>query len=130
MHKEYFKPPFSFAFGYTKVLTSEGEMAFDFVSKTFEPTACEMSNEDKQSLLDILNGSDKKFTTKLDFGYVNGTITLNDNLFIWIRSWGRLTGTGGGLGLSEDKAKEIQDSFANFIIEKWSSAYTGIVNPS
>ena len=125
MHEKYFKPPFSFPFGHTKVFTRESQMAFDFVSKMFEPTACEMSKEDKQSLLDILNGSDKKITTKLDFGYINGTITLNGNPFIWIRSWGRLTGTGGGLGLSEDKAKEIQDSFANFLIQKWSSAYVG-----
>jgi hypothetical protein len=123
MHEKYFKPPFSLPYGHTKVFTSDSQMAFDFVSKTFEPTACEISNEDKQKLLDILNGSDTVYTTKLDFAYKNGTITLNGNPFVWIRSWGRLTGTGGGLGLSVNEATEIQNSFGNYIIEKWSSAY-------
>lgn len=129
MHEKYFKPPFKFPFGFSKVFTNDSNMAFDFVSKMFEPTAYEMSPEDKQGLLDILNGADKKMETKLDLGYANGTITLDGRPFIWIRSWGRLTGTGGGLGLPDDKARQIQDSFANHIIEKWNAACTSSINP-
>lgn len=118
MYNEYFKKPYEFKFGYTKVWTANNEMAFDFVPKMIEPDAYEMSLEDKQGLIDVINGSDKKISNDFKFKYQNGTIYLNDKPFIWIRSWGRLTGTGGGLGLSAEKATEIQDSFANYIVER------------
>jgi hypothetical protein len=118
MHKNYFKPPFKFWFGATKVFTSDEQLAFDFVPKMIEPDAYEMSLEDKQGLIDIINGAEKKITNDFNFKYECGTIFLNEKPFIWIRSWGRLTGQGGGLGLSTEEAIKIQESFANFIIEK------------
>lgn len=118
MYKEYYKQPYELKFGYTKVWTADNNMAFDFVPKMIEPDAYEMSLEDKQGLLDIINGTDKKISNNFKFRYECGTIFLNDKPFIWIRSWGRLTSTGGGLGLSTEKATEIQDSFGNYIVER------------
>jgi len=122
MYKDYFKKPFKFLFGQTKVFTSDNQIAFDFVPKMIEPDAYIMSFEDKQGIIDIINGAEKKINNNFKFKCECGTIFLNEKPFIWIRSWGRLTGTGGGLGLSSEKAKEIQDSFANFIIKKLEAA--------
>lgn len=122
MFQDYFKPPFKFWFGATKVFTNDDQIAFDFVPKMIEPDAYDMSLEDKQGIIDIINGSDKKIKNDFKFRYEVGTIFLNDKPFIWIRSWGRLTGQGGGLGLSPDVASKIQESFANFIIEKLEAA--------
>jgi hypothetical protein len=115
MHTKYFKPPFKFSFGSTKVFTDDFCMAFDF--------ECDgMSKDDKQGLIDILNGEDKKFTNDFKFEYIGDDIKLNGNPFACVRSWGRLTGTGGGLGLPPSVAADIQDSFAIFIVEKWNAA--------
>lgn len=122
MYKDYFKKPFKFLFGQTKVFTSDNQIAFDFVPKMIEPDAYIMSFEDKQGIIEIINGAEKKINNNFKFKYECGTIFLDEKPFIWIRSWGRLTGTGGGLGLSSEKAKEIQDSFANFIIKKLEAA--------
>jgi hypothetical protein len=117
MYKDYFKLPLRFWFGQTKVFTNDDQIAFDFVPIMIEPNAYQMSLEDKQGIIDIINGNDKKMQNDFKFKYDSGTIFLNDKPFIWIRSWGRLTGTGGGLGLSGEKATQIQDSFGNYIVE-------------
>lgn len=45
-------------------------------------------------------------------------IYANGMLFITIRGWGRLTGCGNGLCLHADKAREIQNNLAKWIVDK------------
>jgi hypothetical protein len=103
----------------SKVMTSEFNMAFDFIPEFMEKEDMKLfkiSKEDKKNIVRILNGEEAKINTQLSFRYENGTIFCNDLHFIWIRGWGYLTGVGG-LHLKEDKAIEIQNQFAGFIIE-------------
>lgn len=100
----------------TKVMTPDFEMAFDFIPSFIKDIeTLQISLEDKQKIVRILNGSDEKVKTPHNYSYKNGTIFVNDLALIWIRGWGHLTGQGG-LRLKEEQAIEIQDGFANFII--------------
>lgn len=67
-------------------------------------------------LADILNG---KITPKKksDFTYQAPEILLNGKPYYVVRGWGHLTGVGA-LNLDHDKASEIQDAFAEFVIKK------------
>ena len=47
----------------------------------------------------------------------NGEIFINGNHFITIRNWGKLHGTGG-YNLNTEHAGKIQDSLAEYIVEK------------
>jgi len=100
----------------TKVMTPDFEMAFDFIpSFVKDIETLQISLEDKQKIVRILNGSDEKVKMLHNYSYKNGTIFVNDLALIWIRGWGHLTGQGG-LRLKDDEAISIQDGFANFII--------------
>ena len=100
----------------TKVMTPDFEMAFDFIPSFIKDIeTLQISLEDKQKIVRILNGSDEKVKTLSNYSYKNGTIFVNELALIWIRGWGHLTGQGG-LRLKEEQAIEIQDGFANFII--------------
>ena len=100
----------------TKVMTPDFEMAFDFIPSFIKDIdTLQISLEDKQKIVRILNGSDEKVKTLHNYSYKNGTIFVNDLALIWIRGWGHLTGQGG-LRLKDDEAVSIQDGFANFII--------------
>ena len=100
----------------TKVMTPDFEMAFDFIPSFIKDIeTLQISLEDKQKIVRILNGSDEKVKTLHNYSYKNGTIFVNELALIWIRGWGHLTGQGG-LRLKEEQAIEIQDGFANFII--------------
>ena len=100
----------------TKVMTPDFEMAFDFIPSFIKDIeTLQISLDDKQKIVRILNGSDEKVKTLHSYSYKNGTIFVNEMALIWIRGWGHLTGQGG-LRLKEEQAIEIQDGFANFII--------------
>lgn len=100
----------------TKVMTPDFEMAFDFIPSFIKDIeTLQISLEDKQKIVRILNGSDEKVKTLSNYSYKNGTIFVNELALIWIRGWGHLTGQGG-FRLKEEQAIEIQDGFANFII--------------
>lgn len=90
------------------VWTKEYDRAFDILSG---------DTESKKNIVLKLNGEIDK-SIKNELTYEDGTIFIDGLKFINIRSWGRLTGTGGGLGLHPNKAAEIQDDFAKWIIEK------------
>ena len=49
---------------------------------------------------------------------LSGWIYDADNMHaLDVRGWGRLTGTGGGLGIQEDEAAEIQDAFQQHVVD-------------
>jgi hypothetical protein len=100
----------------TKVMTPDFKMAFDFIPSFIKDIdTLQISLQDKQKIVRIINGSDEKVKTLHNYSYKNGTIFVNDLALIWIRGWGHLTGQGG-LRLKDDEAISIQDGFANFII--------------
>jgi len=74
--------------------------------------------EEIQRLIDVING---KQNTIFRHTYTYDSIishVIEDGVpFISIRGWGHLTGVGG-LNLSDDLAKEIQDDLGNYIVER------------
>ena len=80
-----------------------------------------------QELLEIINGTrksnDSEFWDKPAFYISDGCKIYNaeepSHPLIIVRGWGRLTGHGvGGNKLPEGVAKQIQDDFVHYIIEK------------
>lgn len=100
---------------HTKVFAN-GHMAFDFPQKWLYKGCNEISLEDQDKIIAILNGKDES-KSDLELTYKNGVIYHNEKEFIIIRGWGYLTGCGG-LSLKGEEAAIIQDEFANYIIEK------------
>jgi len=101
---------------YHSKVFANGHMAFDFPQKWLYENCDEVSIEDQDKIIDILNGKDNS-KSDLELTYKDATIYQNGKEFIIIRGWGHLTGCGG-LNLNEDEAVIIQDDFANYIIEK------------
>ena len=108
IYQEYFQLPLTMSeFSYKIVWTDDHNRAFDF--------NCSVSKEDAMKVVDKLNGNyDKKIDGELSYDG-KGHILLNGIQILFIRSWGRLTG-GGALNLPAKEAAEIQDSFAEWII--------------
>jgi len=71
---------------------------------------------DKSRCLGILNGEITEYNRQ-DVKNDNGEITINGHPFILIRGWGNLTGSGA-YNLKEEYACKIQDTLAEFIVEK------------
>lgn len=69
-------------------------------------------------LLSVINGETIFTNDKLRFRHEGGYILDNlDQKIILIRGWGNLTGIGG-LNLPEEQARNIQDTLAEFIVER------------
>ena len=69
------------------------------------------------NIIEILNGVDKPVKGHV-FTHKDGVIEDEDgNGYIRIRGWGNLTGTGGH-NLSVEEASNVQDTFAEFIINQ------------
>jgi len=107
--KKYFKLPLVHdEYAPCMVWDSDDNRALDF---TFD------DKENQVKIVKLLNGElDKESYIKGEFTHKGGEIYLDGSKLLMVRSWGRLTGTGGGLGLSTDKAAEIQDGFCDWII--------------
>jgi hypothetical protein len=72
----------------------------------------------EQKILDVINGKENFKNFHLSFYHEKGIIKDNkDREIILIRGWGNLTGTGA-MNLSTEEASNIQDTFANFILER------------
>ena len=76
------------------------------------------NDETNKKCLQILNGELLEYN-RHDVKHLNGEILVNDRPFILIRGWGNLTG-GGAYNLDAEYASKIQDSLAEFIVEKLS----------
>lgn len=119
--KDYYKFPLSIWESCDiKVFTEDDIMAFDFAFfiGDMEP-AHNLRLEQKEKVVRIINGSDEKSNRQPNFSYKDGTIYIDNIAFIVIRGWGHLTGS---LNLDSEKAREIQDEFAEYIIKKLSNA--------
>jgi hypothetical protein len=108
--KDLYEFPFK-SYGYSQVYDNDDNFIFQF----------EIDNkETRQKCLDIING-DLVSTKENSFVHKGGTIYLvkdEDNLpLIIIRGWGNLTGTGA-YNLDEKYACEIQDTLAEYIVDK------------
>lgn len=105
--KKYFKLPLVLDDWGGIVWTEDYNRAFDFLLD---------DKNSQKNTVDKLNGDfGKKVDGKLT--YKDSYVMLDGENIISIRSWGRLTGTGGGLGLKPDKASNIQDEFGEWIIK-------------
>ena len=106
------------------VLTSDNDRAFDFYEDMTEGYVA--SNQLQKAVVDCLNSDEYHLLIEdTSFIYKDAIISIvaknnSPQPFIIIRGWGHLTGTGG-LRLSESQAKQIQDEFAHFIIDKLST---------
>lgn len=117
--KQYYKFPLKmWEFMDIKVFTDDNKTAFDWLINP--------SREIKQTIIDVINGiTPAKQANLKEFWYDSGIIWCrflsgkNEGKEIklcCIRGWGMLTGVGG-YHLSEDKAAEIQDAFADYCVE-------------
>ena len=79
----------------------------------------EIKNKEKrQLLLDVINGEKKLYNPDAVFHHEDGYILTDKSVeVILIRGWGNLTGIGA-MNLSGEEAANIQDTFAEFIVEQ------------
>ena len=106
-YKEVYQLPLEDQHGW--IYDQKGNFVFQFL----------IDNEEmEKKLLDVING--KKNLTNLDlvFKHEQGQVVDKSGLpIILIRGWGNLTGTGA-MNLSVEEASNIQDTFADFIVER------------
>lgn len=79
-----------------------------------------MINDKKteQKILDVINGKENFKNFHLSFFHEKGVIQDHKGQkIILIRGWGNLTGSSA-MNLSEKEAANIQDTFADFIVER------------
>ena len=101
--KKYYQLPLKYD-GHSYIWTSNGKMAFNSF----------VSNEDTLKLVSILN---EEISQKCNAQYSNGYIVIDGRKCLLVRGWGMLTGVGG-YNLERSKAAEIQDSFANWCVNR------------
>lgn len=75
-----------------------------------------------KNIIEILNGNNDNKIKDNTFSHKNGYILdKNENKIILIRGWGNLTGIGSH-NLKEREAANIQDTFAEYIVNELNSA--------
>jgi hypothetical protein len=111
---QFYTLPFSDDGGCGYIFDNKSNFAFMLVPN--------LSEQQVEKILVSLNSKDynplvykQSFTLKYIKEIV--TINMNDKPFIVIRGWENLTGKGAH-NLSEEKAREIQDNLAEWIISK------------
>lgn len=114
--KQIYCTPFntSAASAYSMVFSINNNHAFDI-----EDT---LNDEDKQTIIKILNSSSSMFKlTNLHYDknsqFIYQIVKGKRKNILQVRGWGHLIGIGG-LKLPELEAIKIQDNFANWIIKK------------
>jgi hypothetical protein len=116
---EIYKPPFkdqcidgSIDWRSGRIIDSLGNFVFQFVTYDYIG---------QQKILDILNGIYVKTNDNISFYQENGYVFIKkeniSDTIILIRGWGNLTGSGG-YNLPSEDAEEVQDTFAEFIVNK------------
>lgn len=77
-----------------------------------------VDNRTQELALGVINGTETaKHKEESPFSHESGNILFNGTKFIWMRGWGNLTGVGGH-NLDPNFAAKVQDSFADFIVER------------
>lgn len=70
----------------------------------------------QNNIIEIINGIEKPKSQR-KFIHKDGIIEEMGKEYILIRGWGNLTGTGGH-NLSPEEAANVQDTFAEFIVNQ------------
>lgn len=118
--KNYFKFPLKmWEDFYVKVFTADDKMAFDWMINA--------PDDIKFKMLEVINGDrpamqkvPKLFRHEAGVIYckfLGGSDEGKEIMILRIRGWGMLTGTGG-YHLDEDEAADVQDTFAEYIVDK------------
>ena len=106
-YKEFYQLPLEYQHGW--IYDQKGNFVFQFMID---------DEKTEQKILDVINGKENFKNLDLVFKYEQGQIVDKSGLpIILIRGWGNLTGKGA-LNLPEKEAANIQDTFANFIVER------------
>jgi hypothetical protein len=121
--EKYYKKPYKLSMG--NIDTCSYSIAASFPQKYINGNAASFSLEAKENIVKRLNESEDIKSMNLDNGFLyyvadNTTIYYIEQdrvmVFLIVRGWGNLTGTGGH-NLPKEQAKEIQDLFGNWIVE-------------
>ena len=107
-----------------KVFTADNSLAWDFMFEMFagmfESPTMIISPEQQNDIISLVNGEKKgSVEGTVSYDKDEGTIKVDGKILLLVRGWGHLTG-GGALNLPPDKAAEIQDAFAEHIVNKLS----------
>lgn len=111
---------------YSKIVTSQTRMAFDFIGDYFviSDVDCKtLSTHDKEKIVKVLNdelnekGEKILIKSNLTLTHERNLLKVNGLVFAVIRGWGYLTGVGG-FNVSSEEAQRIQNDFAEFIVKK------------
>lgn len=87
------------------------------------PDAMELSETDRQHVVDCINGNYViKNNHNFKYDQDKGLILCDDRPCLRIRGWGYLIGTGG-CNLSSERAFEIQNDLANYIVNQLNNTY-------
>ena len=106
-YKEFYQLPLEYQHGW--IYDQKGNFVFQFMID---------DEKTEQKILDVINGKENFKNLDLVFKHEQGRIVDKSGLpIILIRGWGNLTGTGA-MNLSVEEASNIQDTFANFIVER------------
>lgn len=124
--KEFYKFPFHLDEFGNRVFTEEGEDAFDFFEPSHNVEFYQLTLDEQDAFITCLNSENVHFVIEeASYIYRAGVICIVINNkaynFIQIRGWGHLI---GGLKVSFEEAKKIQDEFAHFIITRLSNCKT------
>ena len=95
---------------YGRVCDQKNNFVFQFI----------ISDEKTQvKMMNVINGTENYKNLSLLFEHKEGQIIEKSGLpILLIRGWGNLTGTGA-MNLSGEEGSNIQDTFANFIVERF-----------
>lgn len=121
-YKDIYVFPLKPANGGGWVFDQNGNFVFQFEAQFEGGNYAKGWKEFEDKVLDCLNGKNHlKLTTESYFIHKEGQIFIkqedNNKLIITIRGWGNLTGIGSH-NLSGEEAANIQDTFAEFIVNK------------
>lgn len=103
---------------YSKVFTSDFNMAFDFMFELMPfKDKVVLSFDQRQDIIDILNDVKQgSIEGELTYDEAEGSIKIDGKVLMLIRGWGHMK----SLEINPDEAARIQKDFANYIINKLS----------
>lgn len=99
----------------TAVYDDEVNFVFQFEPQYYKGKHANGWEDFEKKILSKINGGYEQF--EHEFKVKEGQIFYKNIHVMTIRGWGNLTGVGGH-NLSAKEAANIQDSFANFIVEQ------------
>ena len=107
-YKDVYKFPLKESYG--RICDQKNNFVFQFI----------ISDEKTQvKMMNVINGTENFKNLGLLFQHKEGQIIEKSGLpILLIRGWGNLTGAGA-MNLSGEEASNIQDTFADFIVDRF-----------